>query len=116
MPIFAPKRYARNMELEPDSPEQLDVSEDMDLVTVFNSETHTSQMEAQFVRGILETGGITAVIVGNTALPQLPFEVRVPKAQLEDALRLIAESEAAGPRGAEEAEQASEGSVAPPED
>jgi hypothetical protein len=103
------------MELEPESPEQLDTSEDLDLVTVFDSEAHTSQMEAQFVRGILEAGGITAVVVGNTSLPQFPFDVRVPKAQAEEALRLIAESEAAGPRGAEEAEQATESSVAPPE-
>ncbi len=103
------------MAFEPDLPEEIDPSEDLDLVTVFNSETHTSQMEAQFVRGILEAGGITAVIVGNTSLPQFPFEVRVPKAQVEEALRLIAESEAAGPLGADEAEQATEGSVTPPE-
>ena len=104
------------MELEPDSPEELGVSEDLDLVTVFDSEAHTSQIEAQVIRGILEAGGISAIIVGNTTLPQFPFEVRVPRAQMEEALRLIAESEAAGPRGAEEAERATEGSVAPPED
>lgn len=104
------------MAFEPELPEEVDPSEDLDLVTVFDSEAHTSQMEAQFVRGILEAGGIAAVIVGNTTLPNLPFEVRVPKVQAEEALRLIAESEAAGPWGADEAEQATEGSVIPPED
>ena len=95
------------MGIEPE-PEELDTSEDLDLVTVFDSDKHTSQMEAQFIRGILEAGGVPAVVVGNTALPYFPFEVRVPKARLEEAFRLIAESEAAGPRAADEAEQASE--------
>jgi hypothetical protein len=89
--------------------EPLDDSEDLDLVTVFDSDKHTSQMEAQFIRGILEAGGVPAVIVGNTALPYLPFEVRVPKARLEEAERLIAEAQASGPQAAEEAERASEG-------
>ncbi len=103
------------MAIEPESdqlselPEPLDTSDDLDLVTVFSSDKHTSEMEALAIQGVLEAGGISSVIVGGGVIPSLPFEIRVPKSLLEEALRLIAESEAAGPRGAEEAEQASEG-------
>jgi hypothetical protein len=103
------------MEIDPEAREELDTTEDLDLVTVFSSDKHTSQMEAQFIRGILEAGGVPAVIVDQTALPNLPADVRVPRARLEEALILIAESEAAGPRGAEEAEQGTEGSGQSPD-
>jgi len=99
-------------ELEPDEiseqPEPLDTSDDLDLVTVFSSDKHTSEMEATAIQSILEAGGVSSVIVGTGVIPSLPFEVRVPRSRLEEALRLIAESEAAGPRAAEEAERASE--------
>ena len=99
------------MGIEPEPPEELDTSEDLDLVTVFYSEEHDAQIKVQVIRGLLEASGVPTVIVGNTALPYLPFEVRVPKVRLEEALWLIAESEAAGPRAAEEAEALSEGSA-----
>ena len=108
---MSPKRYPQVMEIDPESREELDTTEDLDLVTVFSSDKHTSQMEAQFVRGILESGGVPASVLDNTGLPNLPSEVRVPKARLEEALRLIAESEAAGPRAAEEAERSLEDSA-----
>ena len=95
-------------ELEP-GPEELDTSGELDLVTAFSSDRHTSEMEALAVQSVLEAGGISSVVVGGGVIPSIPFEVRVPKARLEEALRLIAESEAAGPRAADEAEQASEG-------
>ncbi len=103
------------MELEPEpdelseEPEPLDTSDDLDLVTVFSSDKHTSELEALEISSILEAGGISSVIGGGGIIPSIPFEVRVPTARAEEALRLIAESEAAGPRAAEEAEQASEG-------
>jgi hypothetical protein len=90
------------MAIEPDD------SEDFDLVTVFSSDEHNAEMQAQAVQSVLEAGGIPAVIVGSSVLPNLPFEVRVPSARLEEAETLIANSEAAGPLGAEEAERASE--------
>ncbi|HXN47934.1 MAG TPA: hypothetical protein VN893_14910 [Bryobacteraceae bacterium] len=40
--------------------------------------------------------------------PSLPFEVRVPRAQLEEARRAIASAEEAGPDAADEAELESE--------
>ncbi len=95
-------RYPRSMAMEPDD------SEDFDLVTVFSSDEHNAEMQAQAVQNVLEAGGIPAVIVGSSVLPNLPFEVRVPSSRLEEAQTLIADSEAAGPAGAEEAERASE--------
>jgi hypothetical protein len=95
-------RYPRSMAIEPDD------SEDFDLVTVFSSEDHNSEMQAQAVQSVLEAGGIPAVIVGSSVLPNLPFEVRVPSSRVEEAEKIIADSEAVGPAGAEEAERASE--------
>jgi len=66
-----------------------DTSEALDLETVFVSNAHNSELEALNVRGLLEGSGISAVIVGASVYPNLPFEVRVPKAQLDDARRLI---------------------------
>jgi hypothetical protein len=99
------------MGIEPEPNEELDTSEDLDLVTVFYSAEHDAQIKAELVRGLLEAGGIPTVMMGNASLPNLPSELRVPKLRLEEALRLIAESEAAGPRAAEEAEKLSEGSA-----
>jgi hypothetical protein len=89
--------------------EPLDTSEDLDLVSVFSSDQHTADMEASMIQSILEAGGIPSVIVGGAEMPNLPCEVRVPKSRQEEALLLIAESQAAGPQAADEAEQASEG-------
>lgn len=87
--------------------EEPNTSEDFDLVPVFSSDEHTAEMEAMAIQSLLEAQGIPAVIVGASVLPVLPFEVRVPRARLEEAQRVIAESKAAGPEGAEEAESAS---------
>lgn len=86
-----------------------DASHDLDLVTVFTSDKHTSEVEAMAVQGMLQANGIQSVLVGGVEFPSLPIEVRVPSTEREEALRLIAESEAAGPEGAEEAEESSEG-------
>ena len=85
-----------------------DDSEDFDLVTVFSSGDHNAGMQAQAVQSVLEAGGIPCLIIGTEMIPALPFEVRVPKARLAEAQTLLAESEAAGPKAAEEAERASE--------
>ncbi len=97
------------MGIGPEQPEQPEASEDLDLVTAFYSEDHDSHIQVRLIRGLLEAGGVPAVIVEVSPYPIFPAEVRVPKSRLEEALRLIAESEGAGPSGAEEAEQSSEG-------
>jgi hypothetical protein len=86
-----------------------DASEDLDLVTIFESNETNAQVESQVIRGVLEAGGVPAIIVGGAEMPNLPCEVRVPKSRLEEAELLIAEAQEAGPQAAEEAERASEG-------
>ncbi len=96
------------MGTEPGAPESPDASESLDLVTVFSVNHATAEMEAMMIHGVLESGGIPAVIVGGPEMPNLPVVVRVPRAQVEEARRLIADSEAIGPQGAEEAEASTE--------
>jgi hypothetical protein len=83
-------------------------SSDLDLVTVFEADGATGEMESMEVQAVLEANGIPAVTVGASVIPSLPFEVRVPKEHLERALIAIAEAQAAGPAAAEEAEKAGE--------
>ncbi len=65
-------------------------------------------MLALEIRSILDAHGIASVLVGSSALPNLPFEVRVPKLLLDEARRAIAAAEEAGPSAAEEAERETE--------
>jgi hypothetical protein len=46
--------------------------------------------------------------VGTSTLPVLEVEVQVPREDLEEARRIIAEAQAAGPAAAAEAEAAGE--------
>jgi len=80
----------------------------MDMVTLFSSSNHDAEMEAMQIHGILESNGIPSVLVGASTLPVLEFEVQVPKENLEEAQRILAEAQAAGPEAAVEAEAASE--------
>ena len=89
-------------------PESGDTSDALDLVTLFSSDEHNAEMQAMGVRGILEASGIPAVIVGSSVYPNLPFEVKVPKAQFEEARLTILEAQAGGPQAADEAERAAE--------
>lgn len=94
--------------MEDESREATNPSSDMDLVSVFEADGVTAEMEAMGIRAVLESNGIPAMTIGTSVIPSLPFEVRVPKEDLERALIAIAEAQAAGPSAAEEAEQAGE--------
>jgi hypothetical protein len=48
----------------------------------------------------LDSNGIAAVLVGDSVLPYLPFEVRVARNQAARARRLIQDAERASPSGA----------------
>jgi hypothetical protein len=94
---------------EPDSSEDtLDISHDLDMVPVFSSATVDAEMEGDLICGVLADTGIPALLSRST-FPNLGVSVRVPRARLEEAQRLIAEAQAAGPEAAAEAERASEG-------
>jgi len=89
-------------------PEAVDLSHDLDMVPVFASDAPEAEMLATEIRSILDALEIPSLLVGGSMFPSLPFEVRVPKARLEDARRAIAAAEAAGPEAAEEGERESE--------
>jgi len=77
----------------PDQP-QGDASRKLDLETVFHAESgSTSEFEAMSVKNLLESNGITAVLVGDSVLPNLPFEVRVARNKAHLARKLIAQAE-----------------------
>jgi hypothetical protein len=94
--------------MEDETQEVTDPSSDMDMVTVFEADGTTAEMEAMGIRAVLESNDIPAITVGTSCIPSLPFEVRVPKEDLDRALSAIAEAQAAGPAAAEEAERAGE--------
>lgn len=99
---------ADDREREPES-ETVDPSHDLDLVPFFSSSTHDAEMEAMSIHAILQANGIPSVLVGASQIPSLEFQVRVPRAILADAERVVTDARAAGPEAAEEAEKASEG-------
>jgi Putative prokaryotic signal transducing protein len=89
----------------PEEAEEVDPSSDLDLETITSG---TSEMQAIGIKNLLESNGIAAVLVGDSVLPNFPFEVRVARDQVERARLLIADAEKIGPAAAEEAERASE--------
>lgn len=91
-----------------DDPEPGDPTHHLDLVTVARTDNTTGEMEATAIKGILDANGIPAMIVGNSTLPNLGFEVQVAKEDVAMAEAAIAEAKAAGPAAALEAEEAAE--------
>jgi hypothetical protein len=85
----------------------VDTSHDLDMEPLYFSQTIEAEVEAEVIRGILEANGIAAV-VSTSPVPSLGFQIRVPRGRMDDALRVIAEQQAAGPEAAAEAEAASE--------
>lgn len=88
---------------------EVDPSHSLDLETVFASSGAAAEMEALTIHSMLEAGGLAPVLVGASTIPSLAFEVRVPRAQADQAAGLIAEARRAGAEAAEEAERAGEG-------
>jgi Putative prokaryotic signal transducing protein len=89
----------------PEEAEEVDPSSDLDLETIASA---TSEMEAMSIKNVLDSNGIAAVLVGDSVLPNIPFEVRVASDQADRARIVIAAAEKTGPAAAEEAERASE--------
>ena len=66
--------------------------ESLELVPVYHAEgSSTAEFNALLIKSLLEAAGIPAVLVGDSVLPNLPFEVRVPREHLKRALELIAD-------------------------
>jgi len=85
----------------------VDPSHELDMAPLYFSQTIESDIEAEVIRGVLETNGITATVSGSP-VPSLGYQISVPRNRLDEALRVLAEQEAAGPEAAAEAEAASE--------
>jgi hypothetical protein len=88
--------------------DEFNLSHDLDMVTVFESDAPDAEMLTMQIRSILEAQGIPSVLVSTSMFPNLPVEVRVPKERYDDARRAILAAEEAGPAAAEEAERESE--------
>ncbi len=96
---------------EEESPEEenrVDPSHDLDMVAIYNSQTVDAGIESDVIHGLLEASGVPNIIVGFNEWPAVGFEVRVPRARMDEARRLLDEAQAAGPEAAAEAEAASE--------
>ena len=82
----------------------------LDMVTIWTSEagTVTGEMEADMIRGVLESNDIPVMVVGASQYPNLGFEVRVPRGRVKEAEELLDQAEASGPDAATEGEAESE--------
>jgi hypothetical protein len=80
----------------------------LDMVTLWSSSTVSAEMEADMIRGVLESNDIPVMVVGASQYPNLGFEVRVPRGKVKEAEALIDQAEAAGPEAAIEGEAESE--------
>ena len=93
----------------PDEVEQVDASSDLDLETIYSAVSSTTgELEAIGIKNLLDANGIAAMLVGDSVLPNLGFEVRVARDQAARARALLADAETKGPAAADEAELESE--------
>jgi hypothetical protein len=81
---------------------------DEGMTPVFSSSNHDAEMEALTIKGVLDSNGIPATIVGPHVLPTLEFQVQVPQHLLAQARQLIREARQGGRRAADEGEAATE--------
>jgi hypothetical protein len=86
----------------------VNTSPELDMVTLYRSSTVDAGIEADIIRGLLDSHGIPSMIRRAMGYPSLGFEVQVHQENLRDAERLIEEARAAGPGAALEAERAGE--------
>jgi hypothetical protein len=99
-----------DLDPEPES-EAMDTSHELDMVVLFKASGHDAEMQVMAINTLLEANGISSAVVGTSTIPSLEFQVQVPRADLAEARRLLAEAQAAGPEAADEAERASEDAV-----
>jgi hypothetical protein len=88
----------------PDEVEEVDDSSELDLETIYHADGTLAEVESMEIKNLLQANGIAAVVVGNSVLPTMSFEVRVAHDQVERAREVVNEAQAAGPAAAEEAE------------
>jgi hypothetical protein len=80
----------------------MDNSGGADLITIFHAEgSSTAEMEALRIQNLLQFNGIATVMVGDAVLPNLPFEIKVSRDDVELSRQLIAEAQRAASAGAQ---------------
>jgi hypothetical protein len=82
----------------PDDAEEVDTSSELDLETIASA---VSEMEAASMKNFLDSNGIEAVLVGDSVLPNLAFEVRVARDQAAAARELVQSVQRDPPPGSE---------------
>jgi len=87
--------------------QEVNLSHDLDTVSLFQSQTVEAELDADNIRGVLDSNGIASMLE-RTPYPNLGIEVLVARADLARAQALIDEALAAGPEAAAEAEAESE--------
>jgi hypothetical protein len=87
--------------------DQILTSRALDMVALYDSSTVDAEMEADMIRGVLDSSGIPSLVKRAGPFP-LAFQVLVPRGKLQEAQRLVEEARAAGPEAAAEAERATE--------
>jgi hypothetical protein len=100
----AVKGYVGDM----DNEKELTEGQDTEMVAVFSSSNHDAEMEVLTIKGILDSEGVPALVVGPSVLPNLEFQVQVPAELAGRAEELIAAAREAGPAAAAEGEALSE--------
>jgi hypothetical protein len=89
--------------------DQLLTSHALDMVPLWDSSNIDAEVEADMIRGVLDSNGIPTLMMGGTSqFPNLGFQVLVPRGKVMEAQRLIEEARKAGPEAAAAGELASE--------
>ena len=88
--------------------DQLLTSHALDMVPLWDSSNIDAEVEADMIRGVLDSNGIPTLRMGGSEFPNLGFQVLVPRGKVMEAQRLIEEAKAAGPAAAATGELASE--------
>jgi hypothetical protein len=88
--------------------DQLLTSHALDMVPLWESSTVDAEVEADMIRGVLDSNGIPTLLVGASQFSNLGYQVLVPRGKVLEAERLIEEAKAAGPEAAAAGELASE--------
>jgi hypothetical protein len=88
--------------------DQLLTSHALDMVALWNSSAVDAEVEADMIRGVLDSNGIPTLLMGASQYPNLGFQVLVPRGKVVEAQRLLEEAKAAGPEAAAAGELASE--------
>jgi len=80
----------------------------LEMVTLFKSSNFDAEQETLAIHALLEAEGIPSLVVGPSVLPVFEFRVEVPRERLDEARKVVAQAQEAGPAAADEAEAASE--------